>query len=83
MNNQLENIPTNENPTDIFNQSYEGGLGQPQAGKFSVWASKLDAEGNEIGGGWVESFESEEEAEQCRAKIEEINPQHAPKIEKQ
>jgi hypothetical protein len=82
MKNTLEN-PMKENALDIFNKSYEGGLGHPQEGKYSIWATKLGADNKGIGGGWVESFDKLDEAKKCKEEIEKINPDHKPEIKEQ
>jgi hypothetical protein len=79
MENSFEK-PIMEEAEDIFNKSYEGGLGDPQEGKYIVTATKLSADGKEIGGGWVESFDDFGLAEKCKEEIEKINPNHKPEI---
>jgi hypothetical protein len=80
MENSFEK-PIMEEAEDIFNKSYEGGLGGPQEGKYIVIATKLSVDGKEIGGGWVESFNELWQAEKCKEEIEKINLNHEPKIE--
>lgn len=81
MEKQFEGISTKEAKNDIFNATYEGGLGHPQKGKFKVWATNLTGNGKINGGGWVESFNRREDAENCKKTIEVINSNHEPKIE--
>ena len=71
-----------QDPTEnlILRRKYRGGLGSPQRGKFMVMATFLDMNGKPKGGGWVESFNSEENAQNCVQEINDINPDHEPKI---
>ncbi|MDQ7814991.1 MAG: hypothetical protein RDU25_04285 [Patescibacteria group bacterium] len=65
---------------EIFRIRYPNGLGHPQKGNFAVVATALDEHGRNIGGGWVESFETEYEAERCAYIIRKINPDHEPEV---
>ncbi|MBI4427050.1 MAG: hypothetical protein HY569_01010 [Candidatus Magasanikbacteria bacterium] len=69
-------------PTEniILRKKYRGGLGSPQKGQFMVMATFLDMEGKPKGGGWVESFDSKKDAEDCVQEINGINTSHEPKI---
>lgn len=65
---------------EIFNIRYPKGLGHPQVGHFAVLANALDESGSHVGGGWVESFENEYDAERCSYIIRRIDPRHKPEV---
>lgn len=71
-----------QNSIDIFARKYKGGIGSPQKGTWLVTAGIFDENGNVIGGGWVESFNTRAEADACAEEIERIDPRQNPGIDK-
>lgn len=50
---------------EVWRIPFPNGLGHPQDGHFAVSANVLNKDGRPIGGGWVESFENEYDAQRC------------------
>lgn len=65
---------------DIRTIKFSGGLGSPQKGEFMVCAATLDATGECIGGGWIESFMTKEEAKACMAIINNLDSRHEASV---
>jgi len=73
---------THEEINHVFYREYPGGINDPQGGKFQVWAGFIDANGEEKpGGGWVMSFNTQEDAQSCMDIVNEANPNHKPILE--